>query len=169
MRIRSVVSGAVLAAALAWSAASAEAATVTVTWTEPGVDVTWEQSWNPTPISSVSGYETKVAVSDWTSTGATSVGPYSSIIWYSASSGGGLSAPDLTYALYGRASYVGSEASPKFVPGTYSEYDTYTGQAATVSISGVPETSTWVMMLAGFAGLSVAGYLQSRKREALAA
>ena len=34
---------------------------------------------------------------------------------------------------------------------------------------GVPEPSTWVMMLLGFAGLGVAGYRASRKNVALAA
>jgi hypothetical protein len=35
--------------------------------------------------------------------------------------------------------------------------------------SGVPETSTWAMMLAGFAGLGVLGYRASRKSLAVAA
>jgi hypothetical protein len=35
--------------------------------------------------------------------------------------------------------------------------------------SAVPEASTWVMLLAGFAGLGVAGYRTSRKTGALAA
>ena len=39
----------------------------------------------------------------------------------------------------------------------------------TVSVSGVPESSTWAMMLLGFAGLGFVGYRQSRKgRVALA-
>jgi LPXTG-motif cell wall-anchored protein len=173
MRIRSVVSGAVLVAALAWSATSAKAATQLVTWTEAGIDVTWEQVANPTPISYVSTGPypyTQVAVSDWTSTGTTSVGPFSSIYWYAPSAGGGfaVSSTAFSYSTYG-ASYVGSLASPIFLPGTYTGNDPYTGNTATWTISGVPETSTWVMMLAGFAGLAFAGYLQSRKREALAA
>ena len=35
--------------------------------------------------------------------------------------------------------------------------------AGTGSISGVPEPSTWAMMLLGFAGLGFAGYRASRK------
>ena len=36
-------------------------------------------------------------------------------------------------------------------------------------VGGVPEPSTWVMMLAGFASLGIAGYRASRKRGALSA
>ena len=35
-----------------------------------------------------------------------------------------------------------------------------------VSVSGVPESSTWVMMLLGFAGLGFAGYRRTRKSPA---
>jgi hypothetical protein len=36
-----------------------------------------------------------------------------------------------------------------------------------ISISGVPETSTWAMLLLGFAGLGFAGYRSSRKKTAI--
>ncbi len=39
----------------------------------------------------------------------------------------------------------------------------------TVGVSAVPETSTWLMMLLGFAGLGFAGYRSSRKASNLAA
>jgi hypothetical protein len=40
--------------------------------------------------------------------------------------------------------------------------------SATESLSAVPETSTWTMLIAGFAGLGIAGYRASRKHGALA-
>jgi hypothetical protein len=40
--------------------------------------------------------------------------------------------------------------------------------SATESVSAVPEASTWTMLIAGFAGLGMAGYRVSRKRGALA-
>ena len=43
-------------------------------------------------------------------------------------------------------------------------------ESASESVSfAVPEASTWTMMIAGFAGLGLAGYRASRKRSALAA
>jgi hypothetical protein len=41
--------------------------------------------------------------------------------------------------------------------------------SATESVTAVPEASTWTMLIAGFAGLGIAGYRVSRKRNALAA
>jgi hypothetical protein len=39
----------------------------------------------------------------------------------------------------------------------------------TVTVAGVPEPSTWVMMLIGFAGLGFTGYRASRKSAGLRA
>jgi hypothetical protein len=39
----------------------------------------------------------------------------------------------------------------------------------TFTLTAIPEASTWAMMLIGFAGLGVAGYRVSQKREAAAA
>jgi hypothetical protein len=41
-------------------------------------------------------------------------------------------------------------------------YSSVSGYDAGVSITGVPEASTWVMMLAGFAGLGLAGYRRTK-------
>ena len=38
---------------------------------------------------------------------------------------------------------------------------------ARITISGVPEASTWAMMLGGFAGLGLLGYRASRKGAAI--
>ena len=52
-------------------------------------------------------------------------------------------------------------------------YETTYGNAyvtfSTLSISEVPEASTWAMMLIGFAGLGFAGYRAPRTSAALAA
>jgi hypothetical protein len=40
--------------------------------------------------------------------------------------------------------------------------------SAAESVTAVPEASTWTMLIAGFAGLGIAGYRVSRKRNALA-
>jgi hypothetical protein len=40
--------------------------------------------------------------------------------------------------------------------------------SATESVTAIPEASTWTMLIAGFAGLGIAGYRVSRKRGALA-
>jgi hypothetical protein len=42
-------------------------------------------------------------------------------------------------------------------------------ESASESVTvAVPEPSTWTMLIAGFAGLGIAGYQVSRKRSALA-
>jgi hypothetical protein len=40
--------------------------------------------------------------------------------------------------------------------------------SATESVTAIPEASTWTMLIAGFAGLGIAGYRVSRKHNALA-
>ena len=60
-------------------------------------------------------------------------------------------------------------ASLGLTPGTY-VYSWGTGADAdslTVNIEGVPEPSTWAMMVLGFAGLSLAGYRASGSKAAL--
>jgi len=155
-----------LGAALALSCVSARAETLLVTWTEPslGISASWEQSSTPTPISHSDGYDTQVPVWDFTSTGTTSVGPYTDIFWYSITGGGLFETPDFIYTIFGDAqAYSGPEAAPMFQTGTYLGIDEANGDAAaTVTISEVPEISTWAMMLLlGFAGLGYAGYRRS--------
>jgi hypothetical protein len=41
-----------------------------------------------------------------------------------------------------------------------------TANFAIAALGGVPEPSTWAMMLIGFAGLGFAGYLKRRPRAA---
>jgi hypothetical protein len=52
--------------------------------------------------------------------------------------------------------------------GIYSPYGSGVFAMDNLDLSGVPETTTWVMMLLGFAGLGYAGYRQTRKGDAAA-
>ena len=162
-----------------WCAA-AQAETLTVTWTEPslGIDVSWEQDSSPTPLFAISGSFTDVAISDFSSTGTTVVGPYTDIVWNNLNFGGLFNTPDGMYVVQGNPSaqaYSGDESAPTFLTGTYPGMNLNTGADATVVISSggppstVPEPSTWAMMLVGFAGLAFTGYRASRNRAALAA
>jgi hypothetical protein len=174
---RSIAIGSIGLAAAAWCTA-ARAATFTVTWTEPslGISVSWEQSSAPTPIDFISGAFTDIAVSDFTSTGSTTVGPYTDIVWVNSSFGGLFHTPEepvATYIVIGPQAYSGDESAPTFLMGVYDGTNLGTGAAAIVTISSgaspVPEISTWAMMLLGFAGLAFAGYRASRRGAALAA
>jgi hypothetical protein len=165
LAIASIALGATL------SLSSAQAGTLLVQWTESdaGIDVSWDQSSAPTPNWYYSGVETDVPVWNFTSTGSTSVGPYSDIVWYSASDFGLFDTPDNAYIVEGAQTYTGPESAPVFTPGVYEGHDYATGATATVTISaGVPEPSTWAMMLLGFAGLGFAG-CRARNSVAIAA
>jgi hypothetical protein len=159
-----------LGATLALSSASAQAETLIVDWTESsvGISASWEQSSTPTPISYTSDSITIVPISDFTSTGSQTVGPYTEIDWYSTSFGGLFVTPDSVYAVNGPQAYTGPESAPVFSTGSYTGFDNSTVALATVTLSAVPEPSTWAMMLLGFAGLGFAGYRASRKTTALA-
>ena len=172
--LRSIAVGLIgLGSALWCMAANAE--TLTVTWTEStlGISVSWEQSSTPTPLGYISGVFTDIAVSDFTSTGTTSVGPYTDIVWVNYSFGGLFNTPDNVYILFGPQTYSGDEFTPEFLTGTYVGADVGTGADAIVTISSgaspVPEISTWAMMVLGFAGFALAGYRASRRGAALAA
>jgi hypothetical protein len=152
-----------LGAALGGAAAHAE--TLIVTWTEStaGISASWEQSSSPTPITYVSGTLTDVPISDFTSTGATPVGPYADIDWLAQDAL--FFTPDFAYFIDGPPGpgvYSGDESAPIFPTGTYYGLDGTTGADATVTIAAVPEISTLTMMALGFAALGFAGYRSSR-------
>jgi hypothetical protein len=83
--------------------------------------------------------------------------------------------------------YSGSESSPTFIPGIYRRLTNgVTGKTDSVTIAelppisdppdppdppalGVPEPSTWAMLLLGFVGLSYAGFKKAKTRTTLAA
>jgi hypothetical protein len=75
--------------------------------------------------------------------------------FYSASDGGGL-LDQTFYSLTGAQLYAGPEGSPTFLPGVYGMYNDVTGNTDIVTLTAVPELSTWAMILAGFAGLGFA-------------
>jgi hypothetical protein len=174
VRIKGIVA---LGAALALAgAASAKAETLLVTWTEAseGVSASWEQSSTPTPLSYQTGQYTDVPISDFKSTGALPIGPYSDILWFNeglsagnVATGGLFSTPDGYFVLFGPQAYTGPESAPVFQTGSYQGEDDFNNfAAATVTITSlsrsVPEPSTWVMVLMGFAGLAVAFRTRAR-------
>jgi hypothetical protein len=70
------------------------------------------------------------------------------------------------YNLFGPQLYGGFEFHPTFVPGIYTGfYNEYTGNydTVTLTVTNVPEPSTWAMMLAGFAALGFVGYRRTYK------
>ncbi len=150
---------------------SAKAGTLVVTWTEAtrGIDVSWEQSSTPTPNYYGNGIETDVPVWNFTSTGSTSVGPYSAIEYLNGALTGMFYTPGNGYIVDGPQIYSGSESAPIFTPGTYTGQDELYGSAAQVTVAevtSVPEASTWGMMLLGFAGLTLGAYRRQGARAA---
>jgi hypothetical protein len=61
------------------------------------------------------------------------------------------------YSLTGAQLYTGPEDSPVFLPGVYNMVNDLTGNTDLVTLTAVPEISTWTMILAGFLGLGFAG------------
>jgi hypothetical protein len=155
-----------LAIAATLSLSSAQAGTLFVQWVESdaGINASWEQNSAPTPNSFESGVSTDVPVWNFTSTGTTSVGPYSRIVWYNAGDLGLFDTPGGAFSLFGPQAYTGPESTPQFLTGVYQA----TNVAATVTISSIPEPSTWAMMGLGFAGLAFAGFRTRRSAVAAA-
>lgn len=75
--------------------------------------------------------------------------------------------PDYTDASYEVKLYKGVN-DLSFISGDFPASNQYGPVIGNVSVSAVPELSTWAMMLAGFAGLGFAGYRRSRKNATLA-
>jgi hypothetical protein len=61
----------------------------------------------------------------------------------------------------GQTYTIGLVGNPN-ITGAGGNYSGYVNGDVTWSITGVPETSTWVMMLAGFAGLGFVGYRRNK-------
>ncbi len=137
--------------------ASAGAETLDVTYTDTDVTVTWEQSSNPTPNYYDLGGYTDVPV--WNVTGNyNAIGiSTSDVFYFSAGEGGGWG------PIFGPQDYSGSEAAPVFSAGAQTGFYYTPGSNATLTYSAVPEVSTWVMLLAGFAGLGFVGYRRNHK------
>jgi hypothetical protein len=98
-----------------------------------------------------------VQVSD----GASSFGPFQIVEFDSnAEVDGGFFIDEVNIFGTGLQLYSGSEAAPIFAPG---DFRVSTGF---LTITAVPESSTWAMLVIGFAGL---GYAASRRKSAVRA
>ena len=58
---------------------------------------------------------------------------------------------------HGPRIYTGTEVNPIFSPGVFVLV------SGTLTVTAVPEPSTWAMMLAGFAGLAYAGHRRTQR------
>jgi hypothetical protein len=75
-----------------------------------------------------------------------------------------------TFLYGGSQIYTGSEANPMFSPGSFTLFGVnHFPDTETLTISEVPELSTWAMMLLGFAGMGCAGFRSARARRSATA
>jgi hypothetical protein len=164
-----------IVAALAFASASASGAhaTTELRFTITGDDptVTFELPENPTPESVLSGIYFVIG-----STPAVVAGTPADldfIQFYNAAEGG----YNIQYEVNGSGlllyegpqMYTGPETSPTFGLGSFKMISVNVlGHVNTLTISEVPESSTWAMMLLGFAGLGLASYRSSRGKSAKA-
>lgn len=163
MQFGGITLAAIVTAAV-FATGAAQASTLLFSYSESGgLDFSFEQSSNPTPISYTSGMVTEAPVSDW----AGNIGPYSSIAWWSAMDNGMFIAGP--YSVVGPQVYSGSESAPVFAPGIFAGTNHDSGLSGTLTVTSVPEASTWAMMLIGFAGLGFAGARTPRKAASAAA
>ena len=72
------------------------------------------------------------------------------------------------WAFFSPALYSGSGLVAWIAPGNTYYANPLDGLDAVMTVTSVPEASTWAMMLAGFAGLGLAGWRASRKSAAAA-
>jgi hypothetical protein len=145
---------------------AAQASTLFFSYSESGgIDFSFEQSSDPTPLFS-SPDLTQTPVSDWTG----NIGPYSSIVWWNAKKATGMfDTSDGSYVVVGPQVYSGPESAPVFAPGVFAETDNTDSLSGTLTVTSVPEASTWALMLVGLASLSFAGCRTSRKAASVAA
>jgi hypothetical protein len=147
--------GAVLAAG------SAGATILEVSYSDSLYSGTWEQSSNPTPIQYQTGVSTVIPV--WDVTGNLGIMGNEIPYYNSAWSGG--------FSLWaGPQVYTGPESAPVFSAGSFTGlYDPLppTSSGGVLTLTVVPELSTWGMILTGFAGLTAVA--AGRRRRALAA
>ena len=152
-----------LAAAVSASAETLEAAWTFVPAGGPATTIaTWEQDSAPTPAGYVTGEATVVPI--WDFVAYEPVGSLTAIVYYTSSfiPVTFSTAPLGGFYLAGPQAYAGSEAAPQFAPGSFSGL--FEGELpSTLTFTAVPETSTWAMMLAGFAGLGALSFRVRRR------
>ena len=129
------------------------------------VGANWTQSSTPNPISYDTGSDTDVAASGgdvllFLGFLPFDPGSISSVEFNSAANGGGFSDGSLV-SVSGPQIYTGTEANPVFTPGVYDFSD------GVLTISDVPEPTTWTMMILGIGG--VGAMMRRRKTQSLAA
>ena len=151
---------AALAATALVGVASAKAETLQATWAldEFGVVATWDQSSDPAPLDYATGLGTKIAIWDFSSA---YVGPYTAIVYFNASTGDTFVTPDGAYYVGGPQAYLGSEDAPMFAPGVF--HGTYDTLASTLTLTAVPEASTWALTVAGFAATAALSFYRRRR------
>ena len=154
---------AALAATGLFGTALARAETLEATWTyspagTPVTVATWEQDSAPTPLADVLGEATEISISDLVE--FVPVGTPTSITYYNNAAFPVIfsTVPLGGIFVTGMQAYTGSEAAPQFAPGSFSGtvVDGNFSAPSTLTFTAVPEPSTWVMLIAGFVGLSAA-------------
>jgi hypothetical protein len=146
METPTLLASAALAASLL-AATTAGAEVLDFSWagsgTFSGKSASWIQPSDPTPASYNADLgNTEIAVTNGTAT----FGPISTVIFYTGGgfvAEGGLDALGLT----GPQLFTGTVAAPIFSTGVY------TLGSGALTVTAVPESSTWAMMVAGLAGL----------------
>ncbi len=126
------------------------------------IDASWTQPSNPSPISAASGEFTDIAVSNgvfaFGAPGSLTPGTFSDVDFYNAAYSGPLGPGGFEAGPvgdFGPQLFSSDETAPVFAPGTY------TLAEGVLSVTAVPEPSTWGLMLLGFGGLG--GLLRSRR------
>jgi len=173
-----LVGGAIALAALAPITAGASTLRVTLDIPGQGVDVSWLQDSNPTPINSSAGDHTLVSISGLVSTGTTVISGWTDMSYFPVSNLGGLETPggtpltNLAYAFNPSPvsqQYTGTEQNPVFGPGKYTGVEAFSNDAATLTLVVVPPNGAPGPLpgagVAGLAALALAG-LYTRTRRA---
>ncbi len=142
---------AALAAIVTVSAANA-ASVDQFTFVEGGSTYTWQEAVSPTVVAA-DGYGFHLA--DVAGT------PGPNLEFYTASDFGGFTTDLVNF--YSAQVFSGSTATPTFVLGTYTGTDYYSGHAATLTISAVPEAGNAAMLMAG---LGLMGFVARRRAAA---
>ncbi|MGA8448145.1 MAG: PEP-CTERM sorting domain-containing protein [Roseiarcus sp.] len=152
------------AAALAFAAGGAQATELVFTITGAGNIITFDLPQHPTPDSYTLGQFFTFTSVDGTFDGTPTV--FDGATFWNPDQDTGDLHLDSFSPYFGDILYTGMESSPTFKTGSFDIGD---GEFSyTLTISAVPEPSTWGLMLLGFAGLGFAGYRRSVKAAAAA-